>query len=185
MPKVSKARRSSRAPEDLAKNEAENASQEQSGAAASASGASQPGRRLQEMSPRMRIISLVVGDILCFLIFVSLGSNSHGEGVSIFRSFWLAIPFVAAWFVVSPFAGAYRLEITYKPSKMLLRTLLAWVVTWPVAMAFRWFIVERLSPVPWQNFLSFSLVVLIANTILLSIWRGPFAMSNGLRRRGL
>jgi hypothetical protein len=183
MPKVSKARRDSRQQENSARREAQSATQEQPGASESAPTTSRTAPRLRELSPRTRLVSLVFGDILCFLIFVTLGSNSHGEGVNFLRSLWLSIPFLAAWFVVSPFAGAFRPDITYQPAKMLLRTLFAWVVTWPVAMAFRWFIVERLNPVSWQSFLSFSLVVLIVNLILLVIWRGPFAMSNNLRRR--
>jgi hypothetical protein len=183
MPKVSKTRRNSQNPEDQANRAVEGAAQEQTASGESTPGTSRSGKRLQELSPRTRLVSLVCGDILCFLIFVTLGSNSHGEGVNFLRSLWLSIPFLAAWFVVSPFTGAYRVDITYRPSKMLLRTLFSWVVTWPVAMAFRWFIVERLSPVSWQSFLSFSLVVLIVNLILLTIWRGPFAMSNSLRRR--
>jgi hypothetical protein len=68
---------------------------------------------------------------------------------------------------------------------MLIRTLLSWLATWPVAMAFRWLAVERLSPVPFGSFVSFSLVVLFTNVLLLSIWRWPFALNNSLRKRGV
>lgn len=177
MPKASKARR-------RPQNQHNPARQEQPATFESAPGTTQPRRRIQEMSPRTRVISLAVGDILCFLIFVSLGSNSHGKGINFFYSLWLSLPFVAAWFVVSPFVGAFRSDISTIPSKMLLRTMLAWLASWPVAMAFRWLIVERVAPVSLGSFISFSLVALLANLIILIVWRGPFALNNSLRKRG-
>ena len=178
MPKASKSRRRKQ-------NQSRPDRQEQQTATTSTIDKVQPRRRVQEMSPRTRTISLVVGDILCFMIFVSLGSNAHGKGVNILYSLWLSIPFLAAWFLVSPFVGAFRADIATSPSKMLVRTLLCWVATWPVAMAFRWLMVERLSPVPLDSFLSFATVVLIANTVLLIVWRWPFALNNSLRKRGV
>lgn len=142
----------------------------------------------REMSTRFRIISLAFGDLLCFLIFVTLGSNAHGEGFNLLYSLWLALPFVAAWFLVSPFVGAYRADIATRPKKMLLRTMLCWLASWPVAMLFRWLLVERVAvpSVSLGNFLSFSLVALIFNLVLLSFfWRWPFALNNELRRRGV
>jgi hypothetical protein len=137
------------------------------------------------MSNKMRVTSLVVGDILCFLIFVSLGSNAHGKGVNILYSLWLSLPFLAAWFLVSPFVGAYRADVATQPLKMVLRTMLCWLATWPVAMFFRWLLVERVNPVAPGSFLSFSTVVLIVNCLLLLIWRWPFTLNNSLRKRGV
>lgn len=184
MPKSSKARRRSQSRNTPPNQEIEGTSAEQPALAKNAPGESQPRPRMREMSPQARLISLVVGDILCFLIFVSLGSNTHGEGVNVLHSLWLSLPFLAAWFVVSPFIGAYKADISTRPAKMLRRTLLAWVIAWPVAMALRWFMVERLAPVPLESFVSFSIVVLLANLIILVVWRWPFALNNSLRQRG-
>lgn len=152
----------------------------------STGGAAQQARpvyRSKPMSNRTRVISLVVGDVICFLIFASLGTNAHGKGIDLLQSLWVSIPFMAAWFLVSPFVGAFQANVTTRPTKMLLRTVLAWLATWPVAMAFRWLLVERLSPVSPGSFLSFATVVLIVNTCLLLLWRWPFALNNNLRTR--
>ena len=177
MPKASQSRRRQTNPE-------QSANHEQSTTTASATAGTLPRRRVQEIPNRVRVTSLAIGDILCFLIFVSLGSNAHGKGVNFLYSLWLSIPFIAAWFVVSPFVGAYRSDVATRPAKMLVRTILCWLATWPVAMFFRWLLVERVSPVSLGSFLSFSAVVLIVNCALLLIWRWPFTLNNSLRKRG-
>lgn len=180
MPKVSRAGRAKANQEDRPE-------QERPATGSSAASTAQqvrPAYRSKPMSNRTRVISLVVGDIICFILFASLGTNAHGKGINWLQSIWVAIPFLAAWFVVSPFVGAFQADVTTRPKKMALRTLLAWLATWPVAMAFRWFMVERLSPVSLNNFLSFAIVVLIANTCLLLLWRWPFSLNTNLRVRG-
>lgn len=146
-----------------------------------------PLHQSRELSPRMRTISLVVGDIICFLIFASLGTNQHGEGVNLLYSFWIALPFVAAWFVVSPFVGAFRADIATSPKRMFMRTILCWLATWPVAMALRWLQIDRVKtpPTPLGSFLAFAVVALLFNTALLLLWRWPFAANNNLRKRGV
>ncbi len=139
----------------------------------------------RELSPRARLISLVVGDALCFLIFASVGTNQHGEGISLLYSVWVALPFLAAWFAVSPLLGAFRAELATSPRRMLARTALAWLATWPVAMAFRWLQIDRVKGTPLGAFLSFAVVALLFNLALLAIWRWPFALNNDLRKRGI
>lgn len=143
--------------------------------------------KTREMSPRNRTIALILGDILCFVIFGALGSSQHGETVSLLYSAWLALPFMAAWFLVSPFVGAFKADIAIRPKKMLVRTIISWLATWPVAMLFRWLLVDRLRvPVtPLSSFLTFAIVALFFNMGLLLIWRWPFALNNELRSRDL
>jgi hypothetical protein len=140
--------------------------------------------RSKELSPRARVIALAFGDALCFFIFVTIGANQHNEGVNLLYNLWLALPFVAAWFLVSPLVGAFREDIATMPRKMLTRTLLAWLATWPVAMGFRWLLVDRVKvpPVSFSSFLSFALVTLFFNMVLLTVWRWPFALNNSLRK---
>lgn len=176
MPKTSKA--GSRNP----KNQAESPKQ-----SPSATTPVKPLYRSTEMSPRARTISLVVGDIICFLIFASLGASQHGKGFNLLQSVWIAVPFIAGWFLVSPFVGAFRADIATSPGKMLRRTALSWLASWPVAMLFRWLLVDRVTvpPITFGDFLSFSLVALIFNTGLLLLWRWPFSLNNDLRKRGV
>jgi hypothetical protein len=114
-------------------------------------------------------IILAIGDIVVFFIFAITGIRSHDEQLSISRLLITVAPFIVAWFIVSPLLGAFRREVETSPKKMLLRTLLAWVVTWPVALLFRGLIEWKFPP------LSFALVTLITNAVLLVIWRELFA----------
>jgi len=143
-----------------------------------------PGVR-RELSPRARVVALVVGDALCFLIFASIGMNQHGGGINLLSAAWVALPFLAAWFAVSPFLGAFEATLARSPRRMLLRTVLAWLVSWPVAMAMRWLQVDRVTGTPPGAFLAFAVVALFFNLALLAIWRWPFALNNDLRTREL
>ena len=135
-----------------------------------------------EMSNTRRIATLVIGDALAFLIFAAIGRGSHGEatGLAAIPQIALtAVPFAAAWFIVAPFAGAYRRELTAQPRKMAIRTILAWVLSWPVAMALRGIFVDHAVPP-----ISFALITLIFNTFILLIWRWPYAFNNSIKKRG-
>jgi hypothetical protein len=63
--------------------------------------------------------------------------------------------------------------------------LTSWLAEW-LTPVFGWLPVEHIDqPASLGSFISFSLVALIANLILLIIWRGPFALNNSLRKRGV
>jgi hypothetical protein len=61
---------------------------------------------------------------------------------------------------------------------MLRRTEIAWLCSWPVTLVLRWVF----SP-DHQVPLAFALVILVANAIFLGVWRGVFALVEGLRSR--
>jgi hypothetical protein len=130
-----------------------------------------------------RIVGLVAGDIVSFLVFATVGRGSHGEanglgaGLEIART---ALPFALGWFVVSPFIGAFRRRLTDTPLRMLARTELAWLAAWPVAMLLRRIFVN--DGITLGNFLVFALVVLISNSIFLGVWRTGFALVERMRR---
>ena len=125
---------------------------------------------------------LVIGDVLCFLIFVAFGRFSHGETsgfAAIPQIITTALPFIAGWFLVSPFAGAFRHSIMTEPRSMVIRTAAAWLLAWLIAMLLWGIFVDHGVPP-----LSFALVVLFFNMLLLLIWRWPFALNNSMRKRG-
>ena len=135
-----------------------------------------------EISYKRAVILLVIGDLICFLIFAALGRNTHGEAsgfAAIPQIILTALPFVAGWFLVSPLVGAFRHKILSQPRAMAIRTALAWLLAWPVAMLLRGIFVDHGIPP-----LSFAMVVLLFNMLLLLIWRWPFALNNSLRKRG-
>lgn len=139
-------------------------------------------RRPKELSYTQAVIMLVIGDLICFLIFSALGRNQHREpsGVTaILQIILTALPFAAGWFLVSPFVGAFRHKILAKPGAMVIRTALAWLLAWPVAMLLRGIFVDHGIPP-----LSFAIIVLFFNMLLLLIWRWLFALTNNLRKRG-
>ncbi len=139
------------------------------------------GKPAKEIPYKWTAVLLVIGDILCFLIFVALGRNSHGEASgfgAIPQIIVTALPFLAGWFLVSPFVGAFRHKIVAQPKAMVIRTALAWLLAWPVTMLFRGIFVDHGVPP-----LSFASIVLVFNMILLLIWRWPFALNNSLRQR--
>ena len=125
---------------------------------------------------------LVLGDIIVFLIFAAIGRRSHEQSSAVMGVLVTAIPFAAGWFLVSPFIGAYKRILMANPGKMALRTLLGWLASWPVAMALRVIFVDH-GNIAFKSLVSFSIVTLISNTILLLVWRVPFAFVNRRRQR--
>ena len=136
----------------------------------------------KEMSYRQAVISLAIGDILVFIIFAILGDTSHGKlsGLaSLLHSIVVALPFIAGWFIVSPFMGMFRRELLTQPRAMAVRTLWAWIPAWAVAMILRGIFFDHGVPAS-----AFMVIALLFNLALLEIWRWPFALNNAARKRG-
>lgn len=134
------------------------------------------------MSDRARISSLVIGDIIVFLIFAAFGRRSHGEAAglaSIVQVALTAAPFAIGWFVISPFTGAFRRGLEVQPGKMALRTVLSWIPGWAVGFTLRGILVDHAVPP-----LTFALVSLLSNMVFLLIWRVGFAFFGRARQRG-
>lgn len=150
--------------------------------------------------PDRRVALFVLGDALAFLLFAAIGRRSHQEaaGLSALGQIaWTAVPFALGWFAVAPFFGAFRRAPEVATSSrrgkavgtgtpiesavaVLARTELAWLAAWPVALLLRWALSSD-HQIP----LSFALVILIANAILLGSWRTAFALAAAvLRGRG-
>jgi hypothetical protein len=123
---------------------------------------------------RWRTVLLVTGDALCFLAFAGAGRNTHGEasGLGALGQVALtALPFALGWFLVSPWVGAYRRATTNSVRRMLTRTELAWLASYPAALILR----VILAP-DHQMPLTFAIVVLLANALFLGVWRTAFAL---------
>jgi hypothetical protein len=126
------------------------------------------------LSDGARLPLLIIGDALIFIIFATIGRRSHHEAAglsSLVQVIITALPFAAGWFIVSPFIGAYRRGLEVRPRAMAGRTALAWLASWPLAMALRGIFVDHAVPP-----LSFALITLVSNTILLLVWRWPLAL---------
>jgi hypothetical protein len=138
--------------------------------------------RTKEMSYRQALISLVIGDVMVFIIFVIIGDTSHGQlnGLaSVPQIVLIALPFIAGWFIVSPFIGMFRRDIFTQPRAMAIRTIWAWIPAWVIAMLLLGiFQYHAVPPTP------FMIVALVFNLTILEIWRWPFAVNNAARKRG-
>jgi hypothetical protein len=119
---------------------------------------------------------LVLGDALSFVAFAALGTQSHHQSDNIL---WVAFPFAAGWFLVSPFLGAFRRRNTSGLGRMLGRTEIAWLAAWPLTLLLRW-----VFSADHKMYVSFAIVILLANAVFLGVWRGAFALLEGwLARR--
>lgn len=121
-----------------------------------------------------RVVALIAGDALSFLIFAGVGRNTHGEvsGLAALGQVALtAAPFALGWFIVSPWVGAFRRSATDTVRRMLQRTELAWLASYPAALALR-ILFDPQHKMP----ISFAIVILLANAVFLGIWRTVFAL---------
>lgn len=128
-----------------------------------------------------RVVALTAGDVASFLVFAAVGRSTHNEASGVTALLQIAetaLPFALGWFVVSPFAGAFRRSKTTGPLRMLARTEFAWLLAWPVTLVLRWAIASDHN-VPF----SFAIVILLANALFLGLWRTAFALIERWRSR--
>jgi hypothetical protein len=131
---------------------------------------------------RQSVILLVIGDIMCFLIFSVIGASSHGETTglaSIGHIVLVALPFMVGWFLVAPFLGLFCKELMAAPRAMAYRTAMAWVPAWVISMIPRGIFFDHGIPAS-----AFMLISFAFNLAILEIWRWPFALNNLARKRG-
>jgi hypothetical protein len=145
----------------------------------------QPTTAPTSVSP-WRIAALVAGDALSFLVFAGVGRNTHSEasGLAALGQVALtALPFALGWFLVSPWVGAYRRAATDTVRRMLTRTELAWLAAYPAALILRVIIAPDPS-LSITKFITFAIVILLANAVFLGVWRSAFALVAWLVARG-
>lgn len=139
-----------------------------------------PQPRVVTASP-WRVATLVAGDAIAFLVFAGLGRNTHGEATGLAalgQVATTALPFALGWFLVSPWLGAYRRATTDTVRRMLTRTELAWLATYPAALILR----VALAP-DHKMPITFAIVILLANAVILGVWRSAFALGARLIAR--
>ncbi|WP_298406139.1 DUF3054 domain-containing protein [uncultured Chloroflexus sp.] len=115
-----------------------------------------------------RLVILLGGDTLVFVIFALLGRSSHGlvDENPLLAAGRVAWPFFIGWLIVAPWMGVFRQQ---PPLRMLGLTLGAWLIALPVGLGLRWWQLGRSSP------LSFAVVTFLTVAALLLIWRGAYS----------
>jgi hypothetical protein len=119
-----------------------------------------------------RIAALVAGDLVTFNIITTIGLISHGELTSLDalgQVVIVAAPFAIGWFLVAPFAGAFRADIAGQPRRILPRVALAWLIALPIGLLL-WSLIRQKQIQP-----AFAVVTFITNLVMLLGWRGAFA----------
>jgi hypothetical protein len=114
--------------------------------------------------------ALAAGDALAFVAFAALGHRDHGETSSVVSVLGTALPFLAGWFLVAPWAGAYDVAPRDPLRAVLARTAIAWVCAWPPSLLIRAVALQHIPP------LTFVVVTLLFNTLILLSWRTFFML---------
>jgi hypothetical protein len=117
---------------------------------------------------RREVWGLAAGDAAAFLVFAALGHRDHGETSSVVSVVGTALPFIAGWFLVAPWAGAYNIGRGAPLKTVLVRTEVAWVCAWPVTLLIRAAALHRSIP------LTFFVVTLLFNSVILLGWRSVY-----------
>lgn len=133
---------------------------------------------------RQTHLLLIAGDLISFTIFAIIGRRSHSEPADVLAWYEVlktAAPFMAGWFLVAPWLGAFRAAdylrgATHGIGTVARRTALAWLVAAPLALLLRALLLQR--GIPW----TFALITFTTNLIFLTGWRSLFALL--WRRRG-
>lgn len=120
------------------------------------------------MSDYKRYFMLIGGDFLVILAVVWVGRLSHAQNIwDVGALFFVAAPFLVAWFVVMPWMGVYQRQ---PRGGLWLRLLLGWgVVGCPMALMLRSVMLER--PIIAGIVPTFAVVMLVTTTTALMVWR--------------
>jgi hypothetical protein len=119
-----------------------------------------------------QVATLAAGDLLAFNVVTAIGLLSHGELTELGKLgevATIAAPFAIGWFLVAPFAGAFRAEIAGRPRRILPRATLAWLIALPIGLLL-WSLIRQRPVQP-----AFAVVTFLTNLIVLLGWRGVFA----------
>ncbi len=122
----------------------------------------------RRLSNNLRL-PLAAGDILTFLAFAAVGRRAHSMGNALDDVMGTAVPFIAAWFLVGPFTGAFGPDATNGTAQGAKRAALTWLLAFPLGLLIRVPIVGRVSHI------SFAIVAGIFTLLFLTGWRALFA----------
>ena len=113
---------------------------------------------------------VVVGDVAVFLAFVIFGKAEHEItlGQALLRT---ALPFGLVWVVGSPWLGAYKASTLYSLSTMAWKMPLIWLLCGLVALVGRAVLTDA------SLILSFAVVSIAVQGVMLISWRGVFMLA--------
>lgn len=117
------------------------------------------------------IALLATGDLLALLLFVWIGRRSHALSITDMTAVLsTALPFIMGWFLVAPWFGLFRADVSQSWRKLIARLLIAWVVLGgPLSLILRTIFLGR--PLFTGLIPTFALITMIVTTLFLMIWR--------------
>ena len=124
------------------------------------------------MNPR---VTLIVGDAIVISLFVLLGLNNH-EGISLAGWARNAVPLTIAWLVIGGALGVFRPQIAGSMTTILPRIALAWPVAAMIGLVTRYLILGHGLAV------SFVIVTVLTNLVMLLIWRTAYTLALRTKR---
>lgn len=122
--------------------------------------------------PLKPTLLLVAGDVIIFLIFSALGRSSHDRppgAIPFSGVVSTAAPFILGWLIVALVLGAFKKAAVRDIRSAFLKAEGTWLIAGPVGLGLRALFLQRGVP------LSFAIVVMTTNFILLGLWRSLFA----------
>jgi hypothetical protein len=118
--------------------------------------------------PRLGV--LIGGDLLILLLFTWVGRSSHSlPGTDILADLTTAAPFVISWFVLAPWFGLFRAEVSQTWQKFVPRLLLVWLIGGPLAGLLRALFLGR--PIPEGIIPIFVVITMIIASLFMLVWR--------------
>ncbi|HJR18450.1 MAG TPA: DUF3054 domain-containing protein [Actinomycetota bacterium] len=114
---------------------------------------------------------LAAGDAVAVILFAVIGLANHEEGITAGGIARNALPILAAFVVVAPFAGTYA-----RPGLGTL--LVTWAIAVPIGVVIRAIVLDR--PADGSQ-VTFGIVTMIATLVLLLSWRGIAALGSRIR----
>lgn len=114
---------------------------------------------------RHRGAVLLVGDLVCFLVFALLGLRSHEDGITLGGVLRAATPFQAGWLIAGLVPTFHERRSAHRRTGVLRR----WAPAWVVGLGLRTLLFDRSFEV------SFAIVSFIANGLILLLWRSVLA----------
>jgi len=116
-----------------------------------------------------QITAVILGDLAVFILFVLFGKAEHGVTFSeaVIRT---ALPFGIIWLISSPWLGAYKASTLCDLRTMLWKIPLIWILCGLVGLFARTVLTGQ------SLIISFALVAIIVQGILLLSWRAIFLL---------
>ncbi|MEW5304544.1 MAG: hypothetical protein WDW36_007149 [Sanguina aurantia] len=113
-------------------------------------------------------LQLAAGDVAALMAFAAVGRINHG-GVLDIETLLTALPFIAGWFTIAPFLGAFTLEAMSTPKAAATAAAKCWAVATPLGLVIRGAAKGYVPPTP------FIVVSFVATFVVLVGWRTAFA----------